>query len=236
VDEAGFRRFLRQRDKKEHVVDGLVRQVQRFEEYLVRERQTGLAAANAQELQAYVDTCEAEEGGSARVRLRGLALYFRFAGNDELASLASELREERIAGTRKSFPLKDLHGVDPDDVARLKAMGIRNIDQMLAAGRTPADREVLARRTGIAPQTILEYVKLADLARIAGVKTARARLYYDGGFDTLDKIAASDPEELRAALAAFIEHTGFEGIAPLPKETQSTVASAQTLPRIVEYE
>jgi hypothetical protein len=195
-----------------------------------------LESAGAQDIQAYAVACETGEAGSARVRLRGLALYFRFTGDDELAALASGLREKRIAATRKSFALKDFRGVDPDNVARLEAIGIKSADQMLAAGCTAADREALARRTGIAPQAILEYVKLSDLSRIGGLKTVRARLYYDGGFDTLDKIAAADPEEMRAALVAFVERTGFDGIAPLPKEAASTVAAARTLPRIVGYE
>jgi hypothetical protein len=236
MDEAGFHRFLRQRGKKEHVVDGLVRQVHHFEAYLASERQRGLEAADAQDIQAYVNACEAGEAGSARVRLRGLALYFRFTGDDQLASLASGLREERIAAARKSFALKDFRSVDQDDIARLEAIGIRNADQLLAAGGTPADREALAGRTGIASHEILEYVKLSDLSRIGGLKTVRARLYYDGGFDTLDKIAAADPEEMRVALAAFVERSGFDGIAPLPKEAASTVAAARRLPRIVEYE
>jgi hypothetical protein len=183
-----------------------------------------------------VTACEATEAGSIKERLRGLALYFRFANQGDLASLCSGMREERIAGTRRSFPLKDLRGVHLDDITRLEVIGISNAEQMLAAGRSPADREALARRTGIALQAILEYVKLSDLSRIPGLKTVRARLYYDGGFDTLDKIAASDPEDLRAALASFVERTGFGGIAPLPKEVRSTVAAARALPRIVEYE
>jgi hypothetical protein len=44
-----------------------------------------------------------------------------------------------------------------------------------------------------------------------------------------------DPEKLRHMLADFIERTGFDGIAPLPKEVTSTVATARHLPRIVEY-
>jgi hypothetical protein len=235
MDEAGFRRFLKQRGKKDHVVDGLVRQVRAFEEILGCERQVGLDAADAQDVQAYVDACETAEAGSARVRLRGLTLYFHFAGNRDLASLASELREQRIAATRTAFPLRDFRGVDPGDIARLEAAGVANVEQMLAAGRTPAGREALAVRTDVAPQAILEYVKLSDLSRISGLKTVRARLYYDGGFDTLDKIAASDPEAMRAALAACVERTGFDGIAPLPKEARSTVAAAQALPRLVEY-
>jgi hypothetical protein len=235
MDEPGFRRFLKQRGKKEHVVDGLVRQVSVFEGYLARERRKGLEAAGAADVLAYVDACEAAETGSARVRLRGLALYFRFSGNGELADLASGMREERIASKRKAVLLRDLRGMDAGELALLEAAGIANVEQMLAAGSTPAGREALALRTGIAPQVILECVKLSDLSRIAGLKTVRARLYHDGGFDTLDKIAAADPEGMRAELAAFIERTGFDGIAPLPKEARSTVAAAQTLPRLVEY-
>jgi hypothetical protein len=36
-------------------------------------------------------------------------------------------------------------------------------------------------------------------------------------------------------LIGFVEKTGFEGIAPLPKEAEFTIAEAKKLPRIVEY-
>lgn len=38
-----------------------------------------------------------------------------------------------------------------------------------------------------------------------------------------------------ALLVAFVERTGFGGIAPLPKEVRGTVTNARKLPRIVEY-
>jgi len=235
MDEPGFRSFLKRRGKKEHVVDGLVRQVKGFEEYLAGEQLGGLEAVGAPDLEAYLEACEAAEAGSARVRLRGLALYFGFAGQPEMASLVSGMREQRISAKRKAFLLRDFRGANPDDVAKLEIVGISNADQMLAAGRTSADREALAHRTGVALEVILEFVKLSDLARMAGVKAIRARLYLDGGFDTLDKIAAVDPEAMRLALAALVEGTGFDGIPPLPKEARNTVAAARALPRLVEY-
>lgn len=233
MDEARFRRFLKQRGKEERVVDGLVRQVLRLDAFLVAERGAELETASAPDVQAYAAACEAE-AGSSRVLMRGPALYYQFCGNAVLAGLASAIREQCIAAARKPFRLKDMRGVDPDDLARLRSLGIADADQMLTAGRTPADREALARQTGVAPQAILEYVKLSDLSRVGGLKTVRARLYHDGGFDTLDKIATADPEEMRAALAAYVERTGFDGIPPLPKEARHTVAAAQTLPRLVE--
>lgn len=38
MDDAGFRAYLKKSDKKAHVVDGLVAQVQRFANYLTTER------------------------------------------------------------------------------------------------------------------------------------------------------------------------------------------------------
>ena len=235
MDEPGFRRFLKQRGKKEHVVGGLVRQVRGFEEYLAGEQLGGLEAVGAPDLDAYVDACETAEAGTTRERLRGLALYFSFVGRPEMASLASGMREQRISAKRKAFLLRDFRGASPDAIAKLEVAGITNADQMLAAGRTASDRESLARRADIAPQLLVEFVKLSDLSRIGGVKAVRARLYLDGGFDTLDKIAAVDPEAMRLALAAFVERTGFDGIPPLPKEARNTVAAARALPRLVEY-
>jgi hypothetical protein len=83
--------------------------------------------------------------------------------------------------------------------------------------------------------TILELVKLSDLARIQGVKGIRARLYYDAGVDTMEKMAKWNSEELRTYLMEFVKKTGFRGIAPLPKETKFTVETARRMPKIVEY-
>jgi hypothetical protein len=36
-------------------------------------------------------------------------------------------------------------------------------------------------------------------------------------------------------LIKFVEKTGFEGIAPLPKEAKFTVVEAEKSPKIVKY-
>jgi hypothetical protein len=36
-------------------------------------------------------------------------------------------------------------------------------------------------------------------------------------------------------LIRFVDRTGFDGIAPLPKEVAFSVATARRLPRLVEY-
>jgi hypothetical protein len=120
-------------------------------------------------------------------------------------------------------------------VKKLAAIGIRSVKDMLLAGQTHEARQELAARTGIPAEAILEHVKLSDLARITGVKSIRARLYYDAGVDTLEKMARWEPDKLRAMLLDFVEKTRFQGIAPLPKEAEFTVAEAKKLPKIIEY-
>jgi hypothetical protein len=79
--------------------------------------------------------------------------------------------------------------VDAQNVQRLGVAGIKNVERMLAAGRTPGARQELADRTGVPLDDVVEFVKLSDLSRLGGVKAVRARLYYDAGVDTLEKMA-----------------------------------------------
>ena len=106
---------------------------------------------------------------------------------------------------------------------------------MLKKGRTPQNRKELSEKTGVSQETILEFVKLSDLARIPGVKGIRARLYVDADVDTIEKLARWDPEAFRKMIVEFVERTGFEGIATLPAKARSAVAKAKKLPKILEY-
>jgi len=147
--------------------------------------------------------------------------------------LANELRGQRIK--RKPFDLKKFRGVNSEHVDKLASIGIKNVKQMLEAGKTRASRQNLSEKTGIPLEAILEFVKLSDLARIPGIKGIRARLYFDAGVDTVEKMAEWNPKELREMCIEFVERTGFDGIAPLPKEAEFSVKKAEKLPKIVEY-
>jgi predicted RecB family nuclease len=136
---------------------------------------------------------------------------------------------------RNPFKLSEFRGVEPEHVEKLAAAGIKTAEQMLAAGQAAEKRAALARDTGIPEEAILELVKLSDLARLPGVKGIRARLYYDAGVDCVERLAVWEPEALLKMTAEFVERTGFEGIAPLPKEVSSTIANAKRLVRVVEY-
>lgn len=232
MDEEGFRRFLKKAGKKEHVVAGLIGQVRVFAAYLDSERQTGVEAAQEQDIRDYAETLTSRE---IKARMRGLALFYKFTGNALLSRLAAGIRERETAKTRRVFRLRQFRGVNLAEVAKLEAVGIVNVKQMLDAGGTPAARQQLADQSGVSPETILELVKLADLSRLGAVKSVRARLYYDAGLDTPAKFRQREPEALRLMLVDFVERSGFDGIAPLLKEIGNAVAKAQELPQVVEY-
>lgn len=234
MDEAGFERFLRRGGRSPAAAARCIRHVRAFEQYLASERDgKALLQAEAADLEKYVAWIERAPKDSAKTQLWALAYFFEFTSNEGLSSLASALRAQRI--DRKPFSLDKFRGVNPDVAERLASAGIRNVAQMREAGRTPGDRQALAARTAVPVEAVLELVKLSDLARIQGLKAIRARLYYDAGADTLEKLASWEPEALRQMLAEFVERTGFDGIAPLPKEVASAIATAKRLPKVIEY-
>jgi predicted flap endonuclease-1-like 5' DNA nuclease len=234
VDEEGFRKFLKRGGRSPRAVKRAIAYVTEFEQYLQKQRgRKGLDEACPEDLEAFVSWFEEKHNESAKLYLWGICYYYEYTSNKEMRERAGELRGKRIE--EASFALKEFRGVSPDHVKKLADVGIRNVKQMLEAGRTSDRRKELAAKTGVPAEAVLEFVKLSDLARIQGVKSIRARLYYDAGVNTIEKLAKWDAKELRAMLIKFVEKTGFEGIAPLPKEAESTVAEAKRLPKIVDY-
>jgi hypothetical protein len=133
-----------------------------------------------------------------------------------MSNFARVIREERII--RKPFPLKDFRGLDIEFAEILARHGIRNTVQLLGAGATQKDRRILAEQIGVPEPVIKEFVKLSDVARKPGVKGARARLYYEAGIDSVEKIANLELEEFRNQVIAYVNKSGFDGISTLPAE------------------
>ena len=232
MDEEGFKKFLKRGGRSQSALERIITCVKEFEQYVKEYQSKPLEQAGLKDLEAFVTWLEKGKT-SAKNYLWGICYYFEYTEDEEMSNFASVLRQQRIK--RKPFTLKEFRGVAPEYVEKLAAAGIKNVEHILKAGRTLDGRQKLAAKTGVPLDAILELVKLSDLARIQGVKSIRARLYYDAGVDTVEKMAEWDPEELRAMLIKFVEQTGFDGIAPLPKEATSTVKTARKLPKIVEY-
>jgi hypothetical protein len=232
IDELGFRKYMKANRRSESATNRCVAYVGDFAQFLTALKPSkDVEDATEADLEQFVAWSKAEDKNT-KTLLWALGHYFSFLSNRDLAWKASQLRQNEIK--RQPIPLKEIRNLREDDLDKLAAAGIQNINDLLEAAKTPQGRTDLAMSSKVAQGAILEMAKLADLCRIPGVKGIRARLYYDAGVDTLEKMAQWDPEDLREMLIEFVEKTAFDGIAPWLKEAQFSVETARTLPKLLE--
>ena len=136
-------------------------------------------------------------------------------------------------------PLREFFDTaDPTQMAyfqALKAQGLTTNLDLLEHGRRAAQRAALAQGTGIPPTFLLRLVHQSDLARLAYVRGKTVRHLCGGGYDTLDKLATADLQEMEAAMNAY-----YCSLDKRPQDFKAVVqlgpliGGAKCLPRIVE--
>jgi hypothetical protein len=232
MDEEGFISFMKKKRKTPNTIDACVENAKEFEVYLEQLGKSG-ETATVDDLESF--TVDNVDKKRVSKYMWTLTYYFLFIEDKALLKAAKQIREGRIKVKRKPFKLKDFRGVKPEHTAALASIDVEDTAKMLDVGKTPKMRSDLAKKIGLDTDVVDEFVKLSDLARIQGVKGIRARLYYDAGFDRLEKLRKITPEELLKTTREFVDRTGFDGIAPLPKEAQSAITTAKKLPDVVEW-
>ena len=231
---ASFERWLRKKGKKPDVVQRNIHAVERFKDFLKNHCSTTLEMVTPADIDAYVETIEKQKQ-SSRGSLYVLMNYFAYSENSELRNHTATLREARTRKTRRIFPLKEFLDIDQDTVQKLRKIGIRNVEQMLDAGKTVDQRSELARKLDVSEESILELVKLSDLTRLGYVKAKLTRLYYNAGLDCPSKIAAFEPDELHAYFTQFVQETGWDGMVPNPGDLVGNIQNARSLDDVVRY-
>ena len=229
-----FHTYLKRTGRKTSAIQQITALVLGYQDFLqAYYPHRPMAESTPETLESYASWIESQPGESASKPLWALRYYFDFIQEQDLSRLAGPMRAERIK--RVPVLLRDFRGVSPQVADTLFAHGLENIDQMLDAGRTPAQRQDLAIRTSLPLETILELVKLSDLARLGAMRRVRARLYHDAGL-TPTSIATWEPQALGAMLVEWVEQHDFDGIPPTPKEVEHLVADARKLPILVIYD
>lgn len=232
MNEERFVAFMKANKKPEGNIKHYLGHVRTLEEYLTTHKgKKDVDDATPEDLRDFA-AWGTEESINVYRLMWGIRNYYQSVPNENMVCAAREVMEMVKMDTRK---LKEFPGVDRDCVDKLASIGISTAKQILDAGRTIEDREELANTLGIPSSNILDLVKLSNLARLPGLKKVRGRLFFDGGLDTLDKIASMEPEEVKETLQDFIDRTGFDGSAPTLSEADSAVTMARYLPRVVEY-
>ncbi len=133
-----------------------------------------------------------------------------------------------------SVVLDKLYGLKPDLGVKLKALGIKDNDDLLQFCKTPADIIELARLTGVEPQEITRLVQRADLARIRGLGGTYMRLLEEAGIQSAADLAGHSPEELRERLLRLNQQRRLVGRVPALAMVNGWVTKARRLPTAVE--
>ena len=142
------------------------------------------------------------------VTVRDLLLMLKKKGNFLKISAASSMSEEYLkillrelnSLLPKPNKLSEFPRIAPPTVSALEAAGIRNTFHLFEHIKTSDSREKLARDTGIPQSSIMELTSLTDLSRIKWVGATFARMLYDLGIDTAEKVSRADPEWLHKEL------------------------------------
>ena len=203
MDERAFRQFLKKQRRADSAINRIVKFAHIFSKYLATERGTTVEKAGPADLKAFAES----QGKDAKKHLWALRYAFDFVGKPKIRKLAGEMREGKIE--RSSLRLRDFMGVRLQDVRKLEAIGIRNAQHLLDAGKTKKKRLALSKTSKLPAKLIDELVRLSDIARIKGISDKRARLFHDAGADSIAKLATYDEEELRELLEKFVKRTQF---------------------------
>ena len=170
--------------------------------------------------------------------LWAISRYYEYVGNNTMRRYANQIRSREIEKGRSKRPrlsLKEIEGIKSEYIGALGMLGISNTAQLINAAKTPNSRLALSAETGIPYDAIVELVKLADLCRISDIKGMRVRLLFDTGFDTIEKIAAQDPVEMREQIIKINQRESIATRHPTLTETNFWVEQAKKLPTLVEY-
>ena len=157
---------------------------------------------------------------------KSIGIYFEFLKRYDLKAKAVDIMWE---STEKPLELWRILGCHGWTAWFLKQKGIDDVQRMLEYGNTKEKRESLAEVLECPVEEITELTKLAELTRIPGLKRKRARLYFNAGYDNLEKIANSSTEEIIQKLSEYIEMNDFDGWPPEKKEVEEAINIAKHL-------
>jgi predicted flap endonuclease-1-like 5' DNA nuclease len=131
--------------------------------------------------------------------------------------------------------ISDIEGIGPAYAAKLAKTGIRSVEALLKNGASEKGRKEIAKATGIAQPSILEWVNRADLYRIKGVGSQYSDLLEKAGVDTVVELSNRVADNLYEKMVAVNKAKNLVNGMPGVKKVKKWIGQAKKLPRIVTY-
>jgi hypothetical protein len=150
---------------------------------------------------------------------------------DYLAILLRELNSIHP----KPIKMKEFIGISSDTVFKLEKVGIKDTIGLFDNIITPKSRKELANKTGITDSEIMELAKLTDLSRIRWVGAMFARVLFESGFDTVEKVSKANHEDLYKRITQLNkERNLYKGNIGV-NDMKLCVNAAREVPLEIEY-
>jgi hypothetical protein len=134
-----------------------------------------------------------------------------------------------------SYPIKDLEGLETDEINRLKSLGIRTTDRLLTAAASPKARRLLFEQSGINEKRLLKLANTCDHLRIKGMGKGYVELLHEAGVDTVRDLRYRKPENLAKAMAKANEKNKLVRFLPSEKLVVRWIEQAKKLPLMITY-
>lgn len=132
-----------------------------------------------------------------------------------------------------TYKLAEVAAIGSLQGSSLARESITSTEDLLRKCGTAADREALSQRTGIASQTLLKWVRLADLMRISGVGPQFAELLEASGVDTVGQLGNRNATTLADKMGEINSQIKVAKAAPLPTIVEGWVAQAKKFNSII---
>ena len=146
------------------------------------------------------------------------------------------LRREVSSYQPKPIDLKEFPGVKPAVVRKLQQTGIKHTAQLFPNVLTRQDRREFAKQNQIGEQDLLELTRLTDVARLKWVGPKFARLLIESEYDTAEKIAHADADQLYAALVRVNAERGlYQGKFGVEDMRSWVNGPVQAAPLVIQY-
>jgi len=134
-----------------------------------------------------------------------------------------------------TYPISEIDGLPSFAASKLKSLGIRTTDRLLEAARNVKGRKMLAAKTGISEQQLLEWANVSDYMRIPGMGKAKVGLVRAAGVTTVRELALRNPSRLTQNMREVNISRKLVRVLPSESSVKQLIAQAAKLQPKITY-
>lgn len=129
----------------------------------------------------------------------------------------------------RTHKISEIKGMDPTAQTKLNEAGITTVEELLQQTSTPQDKSALAKKIGVQPPQLTEWINRADLMRLKGVGTEMANLLEECGVDSCKELQHRKPDNLATKLKEVNDQKHITHHAPTEAQVTEWIAEAKDI-------